>query len=106
VKRAPRTPRAAPIPFPELPDLDLVPRNVFWRAVWLRSLAELTALHRFIERRSTRKESLPLRYALYGAETALRQEVANDFKTLVESGGLLYAWVPDSSTGNASPATP
>jgi len=93
--------RADPIPFPELPEAGAVSSALFWRAAWLRALAELTALQRFTQRRSFSKESKPLRYALYGAEADLRREVANDLKSLVNCGGLLYAWAPDSQGGAA-----
>jgi hypothetical protein len=93
--------RPAPLPYPDLPDSKAVPSNVFWRAAWLRDLAELQALERLTQRAVFSKESLPLRCAIYGAIGAEEREVRESFKHLVEAGGLLYAWVPDAKGGAA-----
>jgi hypothetical protein len=89
---------APAIPFPELPDSDAVPDVLFWRAAWLRAEAQLAAIHdHAIRVFSQRRTPEPLRWALAGAENNLRTAAEKSFERLVNTGGLLYAWIPEDA---------
>lgn len=90
-----RSGRQPAMPYPELPDHQSVSSAVFWRAAWLRDLAEQEALDTFVLRPSHKNWNKPLSMAMAGAQGHIEREVEQSFKRLVEAGGLLYAWVPE-----------
>jgi hypothetical protein len=95
------------IAYPELPktpaDDPTVTHAMFWRAAWLRDLAEHTALERLVAKLHGLKgtDYVTLR-ALYSALQHSEKEVKDSFRELVQYGGLLYAWVPDAKKGGAA----
>jgi hypothetical protein len=93
--RPARRARAKPLPYPELPDHHTVSSAVFWRAAWLRDVAELNALRRHTMTKAVLAASDPLRYALAGAESQAERDVTRCFENLVRCGGLPFAWVPE-----------
>jgi hypothetical protein len=94
------------IPYPDLPDTPAndpsVTRAQFWRAAWLRDLAEAEAFQRVADaQRRLKRTDLITCYALSAAESALTGEAKKSLTTLIEAGGLLYAWAPDTKRGCA-----
>lgn len=92
-----RTPakRAPAIPFPDLPE-DTTADALFWRAAWLRGEAKLAALREHVKHvYRLRRTTKPLRFALISAEHHLEDEAKINLERLVNSGGLLYAWLPE-----------
>ncbi len=83
------------IPFPELPDANSTPSDLFWRAAWLRGMAKQDALRRFTRRKTFIRESVALQLAIYGAIGDLEYSGMEALKNLISSGGLLYAWIPE-----------
>jgi hypothetical protein len=83
------------IPFPELPDANTGPPDLFWRSAWLRGMAKQDALRRFTRRKTFVRESEAFQYAIYGAIGDLEYNGREDLKNLISSGGLLYAWIPE-----------
>jgi hypothetical protein len=75
---------------------------MFWRAAWLRDLAQLQALQAVIDRERRRKRVDRVeRDALSSAYVTMDKELRSSFRTLVEVGGLLFAWAPDAKGGAA-----
>jgi hypothetical protein len=88
------------VPYPDLPETPAndptVTRAMFWRAAWLRDLAQLEALQALMDRERRRKRvDLVTRDALSSAYVGIDKERRNSFRTLIEAGGLLFAWAPD-----------
>jgi hypothetical protein len=94
------------IPYPDLPDTPANDPSVtlaqFWRAAWLRDLAEAEAFQRLAaaQRGLKRTDRITAR-ALFAAERALTEEAKKSLTTLIAAGGLLYAWAPDTKRGCA-----
>lgn len=92
-RRAP-VKRAPAIPFPDLPrssELD----SKYWRTAWIRGLAMGQAMTSFIGRRSFARLPRAMRMACITSERLLQDDAKRDLRTLIETGGLLYAWIPE-----------
>lgn len=93
-------------PFPDLPDTPAndprVTRAQFWRAAWLRDLAQLEAIQRLAaaQRRLKRTDRVT-QIALSSAELTLAKETKQSLTTLIAAGGLLYAWAPDAKSSTS-----
>jgi hypothetical protein len=92
------------IPYPDLLETPAndprVSRAQFWRAAWLRDLAEYQALVTLREKEYTRKRpDLVTQMALTAALGHAGHELRECFRTLVDAGGLLFAWAPDQKGG-------
>lgn len=93
-KRRPAAKRAPAIPFPELP-IRSSDDPLYWRAAWLQDQAKRQALKDFIAQKAFQRMSRPLRQALFSSEIHLQGDIWKSLKHLVETGGLLYAWLPE-----------
>jgi hypothetical protein len=92
--------RAPAIPYPDLPPTPYAagtPRAIFWRAAWLRDEAQAHALDaHWTHVRSTKAHANePLMHALCVGLSKLQDEARVSLKTLIDAGGLLYAWIPE-----------
>lgn len=96
-KRHPAAKRPPAITYPELPEPGTVSRPLFWRAAWMRSDAEATAFQQHTDAQYGLKKPVPhvLSMAFIQAAAALRKEEREALKSLVDVGGLLYAWLPE-----------
>ena len=96
-----RTRRAPALPYPELPPTPLdggTRREIFWRAAWLRDEAQAHALEWFLRTASVEAvcgRHQALNSALIQSLIALEREAAKSLATLIDAGGLLYAWLPE-----------
>lgn len=86
------------IAYPELPESDSCSSAVFWRAAWLRDIAELAALKRLAsaQHRLKRPEHITM-MALYGAINEKQRAATASLTHLIDAGGLLFAWTADEA---------
>lgn len=94
----PVTRRPPRIPYPDLPPVPSeggTRPKIFWRAAWLRDAAQHQALKGLAARKSFSKETDVLQRAVWASSTTLQRETAKSLATLIECGGLLYAWLPE-----------
>lgn len=92
--------------YPDLPNTPAndpsVTRTAFWRAAWLRDLAEHEALQRLMAKQyALKRPDHVTQMALVGALQHSAAELQHSFKTLVDAGGLLLAWAPDAPRAGA-----
>jgi hypothetical protein len=88
------------IAYPELPHDGTATRAEFWRAAWLRALAEQEIFdRRVVNAGSWSRKPRTLQMALISARDHMRARVFNAFNELRDAGGLLFAWVPDAKGG-------
>jgi hypothetical protein len=89
------------IPYPDMPNTPAedpsVTSAVFWRAAWLRDLAEREALERLARKQhALKRHDHVTNMALAGACCDAQRELEAAFAALVRHGGLLFAWAPDT----------
>lgn len=92
--------RPLAIHYPDLPEVPAysggsVTSAEFWRAAYLRDVAELDALVDFVNSAWELTMPAPLKNALTGAQAHAEKEVDRSLGKLICHGGLLYAWVPE-----------
>lgn len=91
------------IPYPDLPERandPTITRAMFWRAGWLRALAEQEIFERrVVNTGNWCRKPHPLQMALISARNHLRHDVSDAFNELRAAGGLLFAWAPDTKGG-------
>lgn len=85
--------RPPTIPYPELPGS--TPEVLFWRAAWIRDLAQVQALEQLAAQKSFQRMSPPLRSSIFVCIGHMQEEAKHSFEYLVALGGLLYAWLPE-----------
>lgn len=83
------------VPYPDLPSHTTPWNDLFWRAAWLRDLAEMEAMQRLTRRLRRLKGTDEITLmALYGAMHRAEKETKASLQALIAAGGLLYAWAP------------
>jgi hypothetical protein len=86
--------RLGALPNPELPD-ESAGDAQFWRAVWIGKCSELAAFNAVYANIKWGVVPYILANGLIAAQTQMSERADEALTTLIDSGGLLYAWTPE-----------